>query len=248
MFLLYLDDAGSVAAAHQRHFVLAGICLFERQMHFLNRELERLAASIYAEEPRALELHASHMLAGKGFWRKLPLKDRRRHIRHGLAAARALKGPWAPFGAVVDKAAASPEDAIEHAFEHICHRFDRFLQREFRRGNKQRGLIVLDRSTRETRLQSLAIEFGTTGHRWGVTHSIAEVPLFVDSGATRIIQYADLVSYALWRKFEKNDGEFFAVIENAFDSEGGVTHGLVHKKQPGELCDCPYCQTRGRLL
>ena len=70
---------------------------------------------------------------------------------------------------------------------------------------------------------------------------MADVPLFVDSRATRIIQYADLVAYALWRKFEKGDDEFFDVISDAFDREGGVVHGLHHFKDPQHSCDCPGC-------
>ena len=54
--------------------------------------------------------------------------------------------------------------------------------------------------TERMRLQSLAAEFKAVGHSWGVTHNLADVPLFVDSRATRLIQYADLVAYAMWRK------------------------------------------------
>ena len=35
MHLLYLDDAGSAGNSDERYFVLAGICLFERQVHWL---------------------------------------------------------------------------------------------------------------------------------------------------------------------------------------------------------------------
>jgi hypothetical protein len=249
MYLLYLDDAGSVQAADQRHFVLAGICVFERQVHFLTKELDALAARIFPPAPYELEFHGSHMLPGKGVWRQFRDREQRRtFVRHALATSRSLKGNWALFGVVVDKAEVSPEDPIEFAFEQLCVRFDAFLKRKFRSGDKQRGLIVLDKSTRETRLQSLAIEFARSGHRYGILHSLADVPMFVDSAATRMVQYADLVAYALWQKFERGDDEFLRVIEDAFDREGGVVHGLLHKKTPGLLCDCPYCMTRQRLL
>lgn len=250
MYLLYLDDAGSVKSAGEKHFVLSGICVFERQVHFLNSGLDDLARKICPQDPDLLEFHGSHMLPGKGFWRSIRDRtDRRKHILHALAECRKLVGNWALFGVVVDKRVVSPEDPVEFAFEQICSRFDAFLKREFRKGNKQRGLIILDKSTRETRLQGLATEFGKSGHRYGILHSLADVPMFVDSGATRAIQYADLVSYALWQKFEKGDDAFFGVIDDAFDAEGGVVHGLFHRKHPDEFCDCPYCSTRGgRLL
>jgi hypothetical protein len=65
--------------------------------------------------------------------------------------------------------------------------------------------------------------------------------MFVDSKATRSIQYADLVAYALYRRFEKTDPEFFDVIADTFDREGGIVHGLWHLKRDVDDCDCPYC-------
>ncbi|WP_211099257.1 DUF3800 domain-containing protein [Skermanella aerolata] len=93
-------------------------------------------------------------------------------------------------------------------------------------------------------MQSLAIEFKSAGHRWGFPRNIVDVPFFVDSQATRLIQYADLVSYALWRKFEQGDSEFFEAISSSFDSDGGAVHGLHHLKGRSEACDCPACANR----
>lgn len=209
MFLLYLDDAGSVGSRDERHFVLSGICLFERQVYHINKALDELAERICPDQPGKLEFHGSHMLPGKGFWRSIRSKeDRRKNIRHALATCRELQGTWGLFGVVVEKSAVSPEDPIEFAFEQICARFDSFLKRQYRQKNNQRGLMILDKSTRETRLQSLATEFRNDGHRYGVLRNLADVPMFVDSNATRLIQFADLVSYALWQRFERNDPEF----------------------------------------
>lgn len=245
MFLLYLDDAGSVGSRDEKHFVLSGICLFERQVFHINKAMDELAERIYSEDPAKLEFHGSHMFAGKGFWRSIKEKNQRKtHIRHALATCRELHGPWALFGVVVEKADVSPEDPIEFAFEQICSRFDAFLKRAHRNGNSQRGLMIFDKSTRETRLQALARDFRTEEHRYGTTRNIADVPMFVDSEATRLIQYADLVSYALWHKFEKGNSEFFDIIADDFDAEGGVVHGLLHKHSERADCDCPYCATR----
>jgi len=53
-----------------------------------------------------------------------------------------------------------------------------------------------------------------------------DVPVFLDSRASRLIQLADLVSYAIFRKYEHNDESLYSVIEGCFDAEGGVKHGL----------------------
>ncbi len=46
MYLLYLDESGSVKDASQQYFVLAGVALFERQTHWLAEKLENIAARI----------------------------------------------------------------------------------------------------------------------------------------------------------------------------------------------------------
>jgi Protein of unknown function (DUF3800) len=227
MYLLYLDDAGSVGNPADTHIVLAGVALFERQIHFLEQKLNDLANLIRPDDPLHLEFHANHILNGKGFWRSIKNKEqRRRYLVQGLSIIDELQGKRALFGVVVEKAAVSPEEPLEYAFEQICSRFDQFLNRMHRGKEKQRGLIVFDKSTRETRLQTLTREFRLNGHRWGKLKNLVDVPFFVDSEATRAIQYADMVAYALWRKYEKNDPEFYKTIETAFDAEGGVRHGL----------------------
>ncbi len=75
-------------------------------------------------------------------------------------------------------------------------------------------------------------------------HNLVDVPFFVDSRAARLIQYADLVSYALWRKFEPGDDEFFDAISNFFDREGSIVHGLHHFRDRADPCDCPGCGPR----
>lgn len=241
MYLLYLDDAGSVGNPNERYFVLAGVAVFERQVYFLQQELENVVARTSANDPGSVELHANAMQNRRNFWRAFSRDQCRRFIRHGLASARSLQGHWATFGAVVDKAAVSADDPVEYAFEQVCSRFDMFLQRKYKNGNPQRGLLIIDNSAKATRLQTLATEFRQVGHRWGSLRNFIDVPMFVDSRATRAIQYADLVAYALYRKFEKRDQEFFDVIADTFDREGGIVHGLWHFKRQIEDCDCPYC-------
>jgi hypothetical protein len=72
----------------------------------------------------------------------------------------------------------------------------------------------------------LATDFRTIGYTWGVIRNFSEVPLFLDSKASRLIQLADLVADSVFRSFEKGDSRFFQIIEPRFDSEGGIKHGL----------------------
>lgn len=56
--------------------------------------------------------------------------------------------------------------------------------------------MIFDKSTYEETIQNLATDFRTVGHQWNVIANLAEVPLFLDSKASRLIQLADLVAYA----------------------------------------------------
>ncbi len=109
-------------------------------------------------------------------------------------------------------------------------RFDKYLMRLHRANNTQRGLIIFDKSTYETTIQSLAADFRTIGHSLGIIRNFAEVPLFMDSKASRLIQLADIIAYAIFRHFEKADSRYYSIIESAFDSEGGVVHGLYEAR------------------
>jgi Protein of unknown function (DUF3800) len=247
MYILYFDDAGSVGNHSERHFILSGVALFERHVEHLERALNAVAVATGLEQPETLEFHGSAMLPGSKRWRPIRSESARRLvIRQALTAPEALRGHWALFGVVVNKVAVSPRDPVEYAFEQMCSRFDYFLGRQVRSGAEERGLIILDRSSRETRLQDMATGFRRDGHSWGKLRRIVDVPFFADNRATRAIQYADLVTYSLWRRFEHGDAEFFNLIRHRFDATGGIVHGLLHERYAESECDCPYCGSRRR--
>jgi hypothetical protein len=103
---------------------------------------------------------------------------------------------------------------MEIAFEDLSSRFDLMLGRvaTAHRGENQRGLIILDESTYETTLQRLARDFRLHGTRWNNIRHIAEVPLFVDSRASRCVQVGDHVAYAVFRRCEYSDTSFLDII------------------------------------
>ena len=243
MFLLYLDDSGSVQNASDRHIILAGIAVFERQLHWLSLKLDEIARQIWPDNPHNLEFRGADMLGGKKHWRGVQKAQREAAYR---AAMETLgQSPYVHiFGAAIHKAARSPVDPMEYAFEEICSRFDRFLARHHSRGNTQRGLIILDKSSYETSLQQLAQDFRLMGHRWGQLYNLMEVPLFVDSKATRMIQYADLVAHAMRRYYERGESTYFDLFSQRLDTVGGVVHGLTHFKPPAEPCVCMACRMR----
>lgn len=232
MHLFYVDESGSVADPSQKYFVLAGVAIFERKTHWVEQDLNAIATKFDAVTPHNIELHGSPMRSGRDGWKAHPLADRLAAIKDALQHGVANHHPKGVrlFGAVVNKTALAGGDPVVHAFEQITSRFDMFLRRLYAKHNDpQRGIMVFDKSTTEQRIQTLARDFKYTGHSWGTTQSYAEVPLFLDSKASRLIQLADLVAYALFRNYEHGDSSFYDVIKDSFDAEGGVKHGLYVK-------------------
>ncbi len=64
MHLLYADESGSISDPGQRHFVLAGISVFEREPHWIEQELDKIAARFDPKQPHSIELHGSPMRTG----------------------------------------------------------------------------------------------------------------------------------------------------------------------------------------
>jgi hypothetical protein len=60
---------------------------------------------------------------------------------------------------------------------------------------------------------------------WGVVTNLSEVPLFMDSKASRLVQLADLVAFSLYRYYEAQDSRFIDIIQGRFDKGA---RNLVH--------------------
>ncbi|MFT3991198.1 MAG: DUF3800 domain-containing protein [Luteolibacter sp.] len=226
MYLFYVDESGHGADPNQKYFVLAGLSVFERQSWWISEELDRIAARFDPANPDAVELHGSPMLQGRDGWKAHPQADRQQAMKDALSVLTSSHPSNTAFAVIVDKTAVSPKDPVEVAFEQITTRFDKALGRMHRKGNTQRGLILFDKSVHEASLQKLAQDFRKIGHQWGVLRNLSEVPVFIDSKASRLIQLADLIAYSVFRKWEKNDDRFYPIIADRFDREGGIVHGL----------------------
>jgi len=68
--------------------------------------------------------------------------------------------------------------------------------------------------------------------------------MFTDSKLTRMLQWADFVAYAVFRRYEHSDSALLDRIIGKFAQSGGVLHGLVHLLANYQECYCPACVTR----
>lgn len=232
MHLLYVDHSGEPSDPNQPWFVLAGISVFERQGYWIAQELDKIASRFDPADPGTIEFHGNPMRQGNLGWKRFPVPPRIEAMTDALEVLARSHPQNRIFASVVERAAIPDRDPVTYCFEQLVSRFDQYLMRLHRQGDSQRGIIVFDEATYESSIQALARDFRTVGHSWGVLRNLAEVPLFLDSKASRLIQLADLVAYALIRHFSNGDSQFYQPIQRRFDREGAVTHGLHVKRLP----------------
>ena len=132
------------------------------------------------------------------------------------------------FGAVIKN---QTGNAAEDLFTQITSRFDKFLKRKYSKHKEQaRGIAIFDKTRLEHQYQLWSHVYQKIGNQWGETlANFAEVPLFLDSRMSRSIQVADIIAYAIFRKYEYNDDMYFSVIKDCFDKEGKSEYGLYVK-------------------
>lgn len=226
MHLLYADESGSIKDPKQIFFVLAGVSVFERQTFWLSEQLEKIAEIFNPGDPHSVELHGNPMFGGKGIWRKIEKDKRIAAIKDALQCLANSHKSNKIFCCVIRKSVVTPKDPVELAFEQLASRFDYYLASLHKEGDSQRGIVIFDKSTYEATIQNLATDFRKIGHTWGVIRNMAEVPLFLDSKASRLIQLADLVAYSIFRHYEHQDDQFYSIIADRVHSQNGQMYGL----------------------
>ncbi|HEB68427.1 MAG TPA: DUF3800 domain-containing protein [Desulfobulbus sp.] len=249
MYILYIDDSGSISNPNEEYFVLGGVCVPERSISWLTRQLDELAETLDSANPNQIEFHASEIFGGrKPPWNQFKNKSERVDIiKKSLDVLKHANSDTVAFACAVHKASYPNRDLMKIAFEDLCSRFDMYLNRIYHEARPQyshKGIIVFDKNAYENSLQSLLIEFRQQGTRWRDVKNIREVPFFVDSKASRLIQLADHIAYSVFRRYNAGDITYFNCIEDRFDTYQGVVHGLSHKQFTNPNCTCPACITR----
>ncbi|TAK93499.1 DUF3800 domain-containing protein [Patescibacteria group bacterium] len=204
------------------------MCVFERQTHWLDSHLTPIAARFDPTNPSSVELHANPMRSGSEGWTRFAPADRVQAVVDALHLLSNRQLRVKVFAAVIEKSqVANNKDIIPLAFEAIAIQFDGYLASLYQNTqNAQRGLVIFDRADFENHVQLLSHQFKHTGHTNGKLRNFAEVPLFIDSKASRLIQMADMIAYWIFRRYEAKDDRGFKMIEPYFHAYGGIKHGF----------------------
>ncbi|MGL4175166.1 MAG: DUF3800 domain-containing protein [Dermatophilaceae bacterium] len=269
MYLLFVDESGTHAGSHA--FVLGALAIHEDDAPRLQRQLDELVIAHLDRLPVNLEeyeLHAGEMRNAKkpkdsstgrvSIWATTPRTER----LSLLTAAYELVRDFDPvdaaqslalFGVVVDPRFHSNESPLERerfAYEVLLNKFDLMLKKLRTRADRpNRGLVIHDRRVvAEQDIQAWTTEWRAAAGKVGQLRNLADVPLFTDSRATRLLQVADLISYALYRGYNPAapDDQYLHLIWDRFHRADGKLHGCVHfNPQFGSgTCACDACTSR----
>jgi len=247
MKFLYLDDSGSTKDPNQDHVVLGGLCIPDQGIRWLTYKLEEIAIDIDPDNPAGVEFHAVDIFAGRGHpWDKIQNKEERKDImKRVLHTLDEAYDSTVAFAVAIHKKSFPNDDLILKAYEWISQAFNNHLDYDCE--PPERGMIILDDISSKTSLQHLALNIRQTGNGLGLQNrSIIEIPLFVDSKASRLVQLADHIAYAVFRRYNAGDLNYFNIIEGRFLFKNGVMHSLSHLIRNANGCTCPSCITRRR--
>jgi hypothetical protein len=247
MYVLYLDESGNENNPSDRYFVLAGLALFERQIHYLNQRLKHVHEKHFPNQP-PIPFHASAIRSGRKFWRDVSADKRQEILDDVIGAIDAMDDRRLRlYAAAIEKdAELYGEDAVEAATEQICKRFDTFLMRRYQEhDDPQRGLLIFSEGRFDARAKLWVRGFRRRGTRWGSLNNLADIPYFAPMKESRLLQAADFVAHATWLSYERRDHALQRRLLRHFDQRDGVIHGLVHVgRSRGRSCNCPPCASR----
>jgi hypothetical protein len=210
VYILYLDESGLHAQAPT--FVLGGVAVFEREVHWFSEDVEAIQHRYFPGHGSPVEFHVSQLRAPQGSipepFNALTVEQRRQLITDMYQIVRDRRG--IVFAAAIEKTWCR-EDPYERAFEELTNRFDLFLRRQ----------NALQATTSQVR-------------------AIADVPFFVPAANTRLLQLADFCANAVHGRYNSGHTRDFDVIAPKVDREGTRVHGMVHLSRNAE-CTCLAC-------
>ncbi len=247
MYVLYLDESGNPGDPADKNFVLAGITLPERSIHFLAQQMDAVQTKHFPGSP-PIEFHANAIKSGRGFWRRVDKEKREAVLTDiGAAIAQVKEGNVIAFAAVIEKDYEwHSEAAIRKVLEIVCNRFNLFLKIRYKDyGDQQRGLLVFAESQYQQRAKIWVNDFKRLGTQWGVLANVCDIPYFASTAESRLLQAADYVSYSVFQLYEHRASDLISPIFSRFHTTDGVIHSLVHwTRGRGATCECPACASR----
>jgi hypothetical protein len=241
MYLFYIDESGDPFAWDQNdNFILAGVAIHEGQVRNLTRQLDDIQEKYFPTISIPIEFHAGAILSGKDRFRRIEenIRDQIMDEIYEIIKSAGFPNLITFATAIHVSAVKNGAQALEDCLEDICQRFNTFLKYQFQAGYPDKGLLIMDKSGRETRIRELMSTFEQQGTKCGYLGNIMDVPYFADSKHTRMLQIADFVAFAFGRYLNSQDKSFFDKISKRISRKDDKAVGFKHILDIRQSCPC----------
>lgn len=248
MYLLYADESGDLANPDTSVFVVGAIAVHEDAVRPLAGEInETMRRFLGARRAQELELHGSPMRVGGKDWRPVSA-NKRYSLYEDLMRKLSIWTHESSDSRIECFAVAMDRDhsqsPTETTYGELLYKFDELLRQGRRGGDPHNGVLIADESRYEKTLQAW-VELARARRSRPAQdprrlYAIAETPFFVDSRLTRLMQYADLLTHAVYRGYSANDWNLAALALPALTGSR-----LLHFTSDA-ACSCPACAVSSR--
>ena len=245
MYILYIDESGE---PHGSHYVTAGMAVFERQEYWFATKVEDIQKRHFPHATEQAFFHLRDIVKGaKPLWNRVNESKRQQIIGEMydiLAQCVPPAGNSPPnavlFGIVVETEHYLCSDIVATSFERLCYLFDSFLIDRYKRGDRQKGLVVLSKPQFEQKFAELLATYAKRKQPWGPRNviNLLDVPLFTASRASRLLQLADFVAGAIYQSYVHGDQTNMNKILPAFGPVGPTHNYLRLLHLTDATCNC----------
>lgn len=247
MYLMYLDESGDPNGwqTGQNHFVLGGLAVHEGQVRAITQQLDAIQQEFFPGISIPITFHATDIRGGKDRFRGLQQGDRERLLGAIYQVFARSRFPYlVAFASAMHVSAASSQRQVLHdTFQDVCLSFNTFFVRGFRRGIKNKGLLIIDHA-HEEHYRELLADFQTANTEHGYVGNVVDIPYFARRHDTRMLQLADFCAFAVFRYYENGDTRYLDLIHPRFDRQASSDpeYGLKHITRSD--CACIACNRR----
>lgn len=121
MYLLYLDDSGSISNKDENYIVLGGISVSEHQCYHFTSELDRIARSIDSNKFNDIEFHASEIFSRRSSpWDRFSKEEAQGVIKAVLKVVSDSYDSASIFACAIHKESYSGQNTLNMAFEDLA--------------------------------------------------------------------------------------------------------------------------------
>lgn len=246
MYFLYLDESGDCNSWSQNNnFVIGGVAIHEGQVQVITEKMNAIQHKYFPGIQTHIPFHSTEIRSGHGAFRKTNKDARERILTDLFSMIKSIDFPkLVVFSTILNITQATrANDDLSKVFSDIASRFNIFLARGYRRGPKNKGMIIIDHA-HEEKYMDFFQGYRDNGTPYGTIHHVVDIPYFARGKDTRMIQLADLCAYAVFRRYEHEDFTYFDYIKTKFDrrSRKGRIDGLKHMTD--NSCACISCKSR----